>query len=226
MKLVIFDCDGTIVDSQNAIVMAMDYAFDAANLPAPKRRAVLDIIGLSLDETFAVLAPDAAEDKRQVLVAHYRDAFRHLNSQPGFQEPLFQGARETIEALAARDDILLGIATGKSVKGVDRLFEREGLAPYFVTVQTADSHPSKPHPSMIVEAMQDVGVAPAETVMIGDTSYDMEMAANAGVHALGVDWGYHPADWLNEAGANLISLTYDDVIPQVETLLAKGVEKF
>jgi len=221
LKLLIFDCDGTIVDSQNAIVMAMDYAFDAAALPAPQRRAVLDIIGLSLDETFAVLAPDVTTAKRQVLCDHYRDGFRHLHHEVGYQQPLFDGAREVIETLSRRDDVLLAIATGKSVRGVERLLAREGLGAYFASVQTADSHPSKPHPGMILEAMQDVGAEARRTVMIGDTSFDMAMAVNAGVHALGVNWGYHPAERLNKAGADAICQSYDEVIPQIEALLAR-----
>lgn len=222
MKLVIFDCDGTIVDSQNGIMRAMTHAFEAAGLMPPPRRAVLDIVGLSLNEAFAKLAPTARYDQRALLIAHYRDAFTVLRNQPGSDDPLYEGAREVIEALAARDDLVLGIATGKSVRGVERLFKQEGFAPHFATVQTADHHPSKPHPAMIELAMKDVGAAPGDTVMIGDTTYDIEMAVNAGVRALGVSWGYHPTDWLLEAGAEVVAQCYGDVIGHVDGLLAKG----
>ena len=219
MKLVIFDCDGTIVDSQNGIIRAMAHAFEASGLEPPSRRAVLDIVGLSLGEVFEILAPAASNDQRRRLAAHYRDAFRLLHNQPDSDEPLYDGAREVITALAAREDVLLGIATGKSVRGVERLFRREKFAPYFATVQTSDHHPSKPHPSMIKLAMKEVGASAQDTVMIGDTTYDIEMAVNAKVKALGVGWGYHPADWLVAAGAHDVAQSYDDVIEQVDALL-------
>ena len=219
MKLVIFDCDGTIVDSQNGIVRAMAHAFEATGLTPPSRRAVLDIVGLSLREVFELLAPEANNDQRKILADHYRDAFRLLHNHPDAEEPLYDGARAVIEALSARDDMLLGIATGKSVRGVDRMFKREKFASHFATIQTSDHHPSKPHPAMIELAMKEVGAQPADTVMIGDTTYDIEMAVNAGVKALGVAWGYHPTAWLEKAGAHLVAQSYDDVIAQVDALL-------
>ena len=220
MKLVIFDCDGTIVDSQNAIMRAMGHAFDATGLATPPRRAVLDIVGLSLNEAFARLAPAISQTKRALLADHYRDAFTLLRNEPGSEDPLYDGARDVIEALAARDDMVLGIATGKSVRGVERLFKAEGFASCFATVQTADHHPSKPHPAMIELAMREVGAAPGDTVMIGDTTYDIEMAVNAGVKALGVSWGYHPTDWLVESGAHAVAHDYDDVVGHVDALLS------
>lgn len=219
MKLVIFDCDGTIVDSQNAIVAAMQYSFDAAGVPAPRRRAILSIVGLSLNEAFAALVPDVSPHERKLLIDNYRDAFRHMQKEIAHEEPMFAGARQTIRDLHARADVVLGVATGKSMRGVERLFEREELSQYFCTIQTADHHPSKPHPAMILRAMSETGATPETTIMIGDTSYDMQMAVSAGVAALGVDWGYHPADWLDEAGAHEIISSYGDLILHVDKLL-------
>ncbi|MEQ8826106.1 MAG: HAD-IA family hydrolase [Filomicrobium sp.] len=212
MKLIIFDCDGTIVDSQHAIVAAMNEGFAAHGFDAPKRQDVLGVVGLSLVEAVDRLLPDEHRLEAAVPVAEsYKVAFAALRRQPGHNEPLFQGALETISELRARDDVLLGIATGKSRRGVDALFEREGLHDHFATIQTADDHPSKPHPSMIEQAMMDCGVEADQTVMIGDTTFDMDMARAAGVPALGVTWGYHPREFLLEAGADELVDEYEHV---------------
>lgn len=202
MKLVIFDCDGTLVDSQHGIVTAMREAFAAEGLEAPPREVILGGVGLSLVPAVARLAPDLDSDTVARLAGGYRDVFRELRLSGAHQEPLYDGVLELIHVLSARDDHLLGVATGKSVRGVHALFDRFDFHSHFVTIQTADTHPSKPHPSMIELAMREAGCEAARTVMIGDTTFDMEMACNAGVHAVGVDWGYHPAGHLTRAGAS------------------------
>ena len=209
MKLVIFDCDGTIVDSQAGIVLSMDHAFRSLHMTPPSREQTLAVVGLSLPEAFSALAPEAEYETRRELAERYKGAFRELNHDPAETEILFPGAKDIIEALAQRADITLGIATGKSRRGVDRLFDREGWHPHFTTIQTADDHPSKPHPSMIAQAMAETGVEPSATVMIGDTTYDIEMARAAGVGAIGVTWGYHPAQELASAGAHRIIDAYE-----------------
>jgi len=200
-KLVILDCDGTLVDSQNGICEAMTHAFSGLGLPVPSRAAT-PIVGLSLPEAFAALAPDCTPAERRKLSDRYRSAFTEIKRDPALHEPLFDGVGAAIEALSRRPDLVLGIATGKSRRGIDRLFQREGWAQHFLTIQTADDHPSKPHPAMIVAAMRAAGVAPGQTVMVGDTTFDMEMALAAGSGALGVAWGYHPAEDLRAAGAH------------------------
>jgi phosphoglycolate phosphatase len=204
MRLVIFDCDGTLIDSQHAIFGSVSQAFGALGLSAPARADVLGIVGLSLPEAFAVLAPKESEAVRGALVDAYRTGFVGVRSRPDHQEAVYDGIPTAIAALAARDDTLLGIATGKSKRGVARLLLQEGWDGHFVTIQTADDHPSKPHPSMILHAMTETGAAPHETVMIGDTAYDIEMALNAGVGAIGVGWGYHDGLRLRAAGAHAI----------------------
>ncbi|MCH9808868.1 MAG: HAD-IA family hydrolase [Alphaproteobacteria bacterium] len=217
MKLVIFDCDGTIVDSQHAITASMAMAFKGAGLVEPPREQVIGIVGLSLVEACRRLLPEGTDPALAEPIAEsYKASFAHLRAQPDHHEPMYPGALETLAMLAQRDDVVLGIATGKSRRGVDALFEREGLGGHFVTIQTADDHPSKPHPSMIHRAMQECGIEATSTVMIGDTSYDIEMAVSAGVVGLGVAWGYHPRHILEASGAREIVSEFVDVPEAVE----------
>lgn len=221
MKLVIFDCDGTIVDSQNGIFEAMVHAFSGHGLAAPSRAETLSVVGLSLPEAFSVLAPEHDEAMRAALAERYRTAFTELKRDPAHHEPLFEGARAVIDALNARDDVLLGVATGKSRRGVDRLFDREGWEAHFATVQTADDHPSKPHPAMVHAAIAEAGVTPEQTVMIGDTSFDVQMALDASIGALGVAWGYHPVEELVEAGAHAVVEEYVELPQAIDDFFAR-----
>ncbi|MGB7243576.1 MAG: HAD-IA family hydrolase [Sulfitobacter sp.] len=201
LRLVIFDVDGTLVDSQNDIVTAMGQAFDAVGAPPPSLAEVLGIVGLSLDVAMAKLAPAYESADRAVMVQAYKDAYITMRAQVGAAQssPLYPGALDLLQSLRKRDDIVLGVATGKSKRGLDKLIEAHGLDKMFVTQQVADFHPSKPHPSMIFQAMTEAGTDPANTVMIGDTSFDMDMAAAAGVCGIGVGWGYHPVSRLTSA---------------------------
>ncbi|MEQ1711880.1 MAG: HAD-IA family hydrolase [Hyphomicrobium sp.] len=221
MKLVIFDCDGTIVDSQNGIHAAMVHAYGTLGLAAPKRCDTISVIGLSLPEAFHQLSPNESDATRHALAESYKQAFGQMRHDPAHDDQLFQGAAEIIGALAGRCDMRLGIATGKSLRGVERLLEREGWHDHFATVQTADTHPSKPHPSMIATAMAEVGARASRTVMIGDTSYDIEMARAAGVGAIGVTWGYHAADVLRSSGAHLLVDDYAGLPDAIERLIAE-----
>ncbi len=220
MKLVIFDCDGTLVDSQRNITAALAYAFAAHDLAAPTVPQMLSVVGLSLPESFRVLAPEHPKDVQASLAAHYRDAFQPGRLERREDEPLYPEIAEAVTALASRDDVMLGVATGKSRRGVARLFDREGWHPHFHTIQTADDHPSKPHPSMILKAMAETGVEPEATVMVGDTSFDMAMARNAGVGAIGVAWGYHAVDHLLDAGAHAIVRDGIDLLDAIDLQLA------
>ncbi len=200
LRLVLFDVDGTLVDSQGSIVAAMTASFQALSLPAPDRVATLSIVGLSLPQAMARLAPDQSAEVQARLVDGYKQAYHaHRLEQGAASSPLYPGARDVIEALHQSPEVLLGVATGKSQRGLDALLEAHDLGSFFVTRQVADHHPSKPHPSMIETALSETGVASGDTVMIGDTSYDMEMAAAAGVTGIGVSWGYHKPDALHSA---------------------------
>ncbi len=224
MRLIIFDCDGTIIDSQNAIYASMTYAFRQVSLPPPDRAAVLRIVGLSLPEALAALAPDHPPSVQTALVEHYKSGFTHQREQAIKHDPLFPGAREVIAALNNCDETVLGIATGKSLRGVKRLLDQEGWHGHFFTVQTADQHPSKPHPAMLQKAMAEAGIAPEATVMIGDTTFDMEMAKRADVGAIAAGWGYHSVTDLRAAGAHAVCEAYDDLPAHINEVLTARAE--
>ncbi|RMD48326.1 MAG: HAD family hydrolase [Alphaproteobacteria bacterium] len=226
--LVVFDVDGTLVDSAAAIAEVMARAFAAEGLAPPAEAAVRAVIGLSLDEAIARLAPDLDGPARARLVAGYRAAFlAAAEAAPAAEArrmPLFPGVRETLERLAALDAVLLGIATGKSRRGVARLLDLHGLGGLFHSVQTADDHPSKPHPAMLEAALAETGVAPGRALLVGDTTHDVAMARAAGVAALGVSWGCHPPEALARAGAWRLAERPADILAAVGALAAGAAE--
>ncbi|MEL6888211.1 MAG: HAD-IA family hydrolase [Pseudomonadota bacterium] len=195
LKLVIFDVDGTLVDSQADILACMAQAFAAQDLAPPPRGGVLAIVGLSLPQAMVLLAPGADVER---LVSDYKAAFAAQREAKAHSAVLYPSARETITALHDAPDILLSMATGKSRRGLDALLAEHALGPYFVSTQVADTHPSKPHPSMILTALAETGVAPGDAVMVGDTTFDRDMARGAGVPFVGVSWGYHAAALLGD----------------------------
>ena len=204
-RLALFDCDGTLVDSAANICQTMEAAFANAALPAPDRHLIRRVVGLSLTEAMAMLLPGSDPHIHALLAEDYKRIFASQRTTGGLQdEPLFDGVAELIRTLE-EGGWVLGVATGKSDRGLGFVLDHHNIRHRFVTLQTADRHPSKPHPSMIEAAMAEAGAAPATTAMIGDTAYDMAMAVNAGAHAIGVAWGYHDAAELREAGATHVA---------------------
>ena len=206
VRLAVFDCDGTLSDGQAAICAAMTEGFVAAGLAAPDPHQVRRIVGLSLPSAIARLAPQETLESHTRVVQAYKSAFFRARERGLVQEPLFEGIAELLARLH-RAGWTLGVATGKSDRGLTGCLTMHGVFDLFVTLQTADRHPSKPHPSMLETAMAEAGARPNDTVMIGDTVYDIEMARAAGCRALGVAWGYHAPHELLAAGAEAVAET-------------------
>lgn len=191
-RLLVFDWDGTLVDSEARIVDAASTAIAEIGLPARARAEIRDIIGLGLHEAVEKLYPDADEATCVRFVEHYR---RHFVQRMGAGSPLFPGVAETLEALRGQA-YALAVATGKSRAGLARELEATGLGEHFDATRCADETCSKPHPRMLFEIMEELGFERHETLMVGDTVYDLEMARNAGVRAAAVTCGVHERDRL------------------------------
>lgn len=199
-RLAVFDCDGTLVDGQADVCWAMERAFTRADLPAPDNQAVRRIVGLSLPAAVRSLAPDLSDDQNRAVTEFYRSSFRARREEGLLDEPLYDGIADLLRALHGAG-WQLAVATGKSDRGLAACLATHGIADLFISLQTADRHPSKPHPAMLEAAMFEAGALPQEAVMIGDTSFDMLMAKSIGVAAIGVGWGYHGTAELIASGA-------------------------
>ncbi len=211
MHLVVFDCDGTLVDSQNTIFHGLTVGFEAAGLVPPDRKTALSVVGLSLETAFEALLHDDDHHHVPKMAEAYRQSKIDRRAKGLDHDPLYPGARDVLDRLAARDDVLIGVATGKAMRGVRHMVEVHDLHDRFVTIQTADKAPSKPHPGMLTQAMDETGVSRDRAVMVGDTRFDMEMARHAGIAGVGVSWGYHDAEELHRAGAGIVIDTFEQL---------------
>jgi len=202
LRLAVWDVDGTLVDSRQVIARAMDTAFRTVGLPEPGYDNTRRIVGLSLGVAVAELAPpDLGDERLTKLIEEYKRAFITQRASADFDEPLYDGALETLERLDA-EGWLLAVATGKEMRGLRHVFARHPIEHFFLSLHTACGGHGKPHPRMVLEAMERSGATPEQTVVIGDTSHDMRMARNAGVRALGVSWGFHDPHEIEEGGAH------------------------
>lgn len=219
-RLVVFDVDGTLVDSQRIILASMAHAFVAIGAAPPPDAEVLAIVGLSLPEAMAALAPELPAVAQRALVEGYRDSFVAARAAGGAEAaaPLYPGARAALERLAEQPGMLFGVATGKARRGLDHLFDAHALHGFFDTTQTADLHPSKPHPSMLLAALNETGCEAARAVMVGDTEFDVAMGRAAGFATVGVAWGYHPRARLEAAGADVIIDDFEALDAALERL--------
>lgn len=216
LKLVLFDCDGTLVDSADIIHGSMVATFREAGLPEPAMEATKGIIGLTLDLAIASLLDRPLDAECGRLAERYKEHFIASRHLPSFSEPLYEGIAELIETLAGRDDVLIGMVTGKSRRGVQRVLETYGFERHFVTIRTADDCPSKPHPAMVLECCAETGIDTASTYVIGDAVYDMQMARSAGARAIGVSWGYHNRDGLLATGAHAVIATPAELLTLID----------
>lgn len=204
MKLVVFDVDGTLVDSQADLMSAMGAGFAAVGRPLPERATVLSVIGLSLPLALGRLLPDLSPEDLERAVEAHRAAYAQRRARGEQGAAFYPHMREVVARLGGYDEILLGVATGNSRRGLEALKAAHGLERVFITEQVADDHPSKPHPSMLEAALSQTGLDARDAVMVGDTTYDLEMARAAGMAAIGVSWGYHPVAQLMQAGADVV----------------------
>jgi phosphoglycolate phosphatase len=219
-RLAIFDCDGTLVDSGAIIVSTVAETFTLHGVGVPPPDTCRGVIGLSLVEAIARLAPEVAPEEHVRLAETYKACFFRARQEGRVDEPLFDGVLELLDDLES-DGWLLAVATGKSDRGLKHCLESHGIHARFISLQTADRHPSKPHPSMVEQAMADAGAVPASTFVIGDTAYDMGMARAAGAGALAAGWGYHSDEELLAGGAHLVARRPAAVMAMVPELMER-----
>ncbi|HEY7005302.1 MAG TPA: HAD-IA family hydrolase [Sphingomicrobium sp.] len=210
-RLAIFDCDGTLVDSGATIHRALVAAFEQHGLELPSPEASRKVIGLSLVEAMSALLPGSPPEQHVALAEDYKAAFWRLRAAGEVEEPLFDGVLELLDTLEL-EGWLLAVATGKSDRGLKHCLESHDIHARFISLQTADRHPSKPHPSMVEQAIAEAGAAPGTSIVVGDTSFDMAMAVNARARGIGAGWGYHDAEELLEAGAVAVAEQPLDVL--------------
>ncbi len=220
LRLAVFDLDGTIVDSQKVIVAGMQQAGEAHGLELPEANDIKRVVGLPLKTAVGKLFPESDDHQHTTLTDSYRQAIIAMRKVGDAEEPLYPGAGGVLESLD-ENGWLLGIATGKPHRGLVSSLRPYNLLERFVTLQTADRGPGKPSPEMLFRAMAETGAEKDHTVMIGDTTFDMEMARNAGTYAVGVAWGYHEVEELEAAGAHAVVQEFESLPSVVKALVEK-----
>lgn len=218
LKLVVFDLDGTLIDTVSLFIGSISAVLEAMDLPIPEEKTIRSVSGLGMQVGIRRIAPSLDASDIEDLIARYREESLARASQ-SMQEALFTGAPEALNKLHGRDDIVMAVATGKALVSTNRVLELHKIRNLFTSIHTPDTNIAKPNPDMIMDAMSIVDVAPARTVMVGDTTHDMEMSVAAGVKALGVNWGYHQPDELIEAGADVIVKDFDQMVIAIDSLL-------
>ncbi len=218
MKLVIFDIDGTLVDSRATILRQWRAVFVRHGMTPPDDQTILSVIGLSLKPAIARLMGDGSREDVAAMAESFRDIVLAERAGGVMHDALYPGARDVVDGLGGRDEVLMGIATGKAMRGIHHMLDKLDLQGRFQTLQAADVAPSKPDPGMVLQAMRETGVDAANTFMIGDTEFDMQMARSAGAQAIGVSWGYHDIDHLVANGAQRIIDHFDELIPVLDKI--------
>ena len=221
-RLVIFDVDGTLVDSRAHLWATFQAMFEGIGHPLPPQERVISLTGLSLEKIIPILLPEADEATRTKALALYRNAYREgrLRLGDAITSPFFPGARAVLERLRSDPGIALAVATGKSRRGIGGLIEAHGLERMFDSIQCADDHPSKPDPSMIHAALAETGITARRAVMVGDTSFDMDMAHAASVYGVAVAWGFHSPEAL---AADAILRHFDELPSVIDQLIGTSL---
>lgn len=210
LRLAVFDLDGTLVDSRVSIHASCSEAFAAIGRPEPTYDEVRQIVGLSLMEGLAILAPDLSDAEVKGLTEHYKSAFNSRMARPRGKDPLYQGA-DTILDLLKAGGWRISMATGKSRRGVAHALGAYNWAEVFDSTHCADDGPGKPHPAMLLDALNASGARPDQAVMIGDTAHDILMAKAAGVMSVAVTWGFHTHEELIAAEADVICHSFAEL---------------
>jgi phosphoglycolate phosphatase len=217
VKLIIFDFDGTLVDSRSLIWESHRIVFSQFRLPPPSPKESLALVGKTLDIILAQLAGDTAPIRD--MVKAYDLLLPQLRADPVFAERPFDGVGDLLRDLSSHHNAVLGMATGHTsvtVAPALAALEWHGL---FRTIQAADTAPSKPHPGMLLQALQATGIEPDNAIFVGDTTYDMEMARAAAVQSIGVGWGYHGAGPLSAAGAHRVVTSVEELKGYLQLVL-------
>ena len=222
MKLVLFDCDGTLIDSAAVIHASMEKTFVEAGYPVPDIDQTKSVIGLTLDIALSRMLERDIDDQIMHMVGRYKHHSLTKRAAEDCHEPFYEGVWELLDQLRRVDDVLLGVVTGKSRRGLNNLIAKHELEPAIIASRTADECPSKPHPAMVLECCAETGMDPAQTLVIGDAIYDMQMAVNAGATAVGVDWGYSDRKSLTVAGAHHVVSNPFELLPIIDALVHQG----
>ena len=217
LRLAVFDLDGTLIDSASSIVEGITTCWEACGFPVLDPAQARRVIGLPWEESIRVLLPGSGTQELAQIRAYYDEVAQGRRPPPPRREAAFPGACETLAALA---DIgtLLAIVTSRGNHRVHDILASCGMSDHFLTVKTVDHGPGKPNPYLLLQAMAELGARPEQTVMLGDTTYDILMARNAGTAAVGVSWGVHEAHELTTAGAHRVVERFDEIPPIVQAL--------
>jgi phosphoglycolate phosphatase len=218
LRFAVFDVDGTLIDSAASIVSGVQACWSACGFADPDPASIRRTIGLPWEQGVRALLPGCGEAEFAAIRAYYDDVARGARTRPPLNEALFPGTLEALQEIADRGAIL-GIVTSRNSRRLTQLLETHGLAQHFVCVKTVDHGPGKPDPFLLLQAMSDVGAKRERTVMVGDTTYDIHMAGNAGTAGIGVAWGVHEADELKAAGARHVAQAFHEVPSIVHDLI-------
>jgi phosphoglycolate phosphatase len=218
LRLAVFDVDGTLLDSAHSIVEGVRACWDACGFPEPDEAAVRRVIGLPWEESIQALLPGSGAEEVAKVKAYHDEVARGIRPRPPREQVLFPGAAETLAAFET-EGYLLSIITSRSHGRLVELLEGHGIARHFVTLRTVDHGPGKPAPDLMYQTLAETGADARETVMIGDTTFDVQMARNAGTSAIGVSWGVHERDELHGAGAHHVAETFTELLPVTARLI-------